>query len=62
MLLEVLDHPEALDPLLSEDGSHGFIRGEPLLVLGILEVALLHVGPESLDTLQKRASVGEIND
>ena len=62
MLLEVLDHPETLDPLLSEDGSHGFIRGEPLLVLGILEVSLLHVGPESLDTLQKRVSVGERND
>ena len=57
MLLEVLSHPEALDLLLSEDGSHGFIRGEPLLVLGVLEVVLLQVGPEFLDTLQKRVSV-----
>ena len=57
MLLEVLGHPEAPDLLLSEDGSHGFIRSEPLLVLGVLEVVLLQVGPKLLDTLQKRDSV-----
>ena len=54
MLLEVLGHPEALDLLLSKDGSHGVVRGEPLLVLGVLEVLLLQVGPESLDTLKRR--------
>ena len=57
MLLQVLGHREGLDLLLSEDGSHGFVRGEPLLVLGVLELVLLQVGPEFLDTLQKRVSV-----
>ena len=37
VLLEVLGHAEALLPLLAEDGLHHFVRGEPLLVLGILE-------------------------
>ena len=37
MLLEVLGHAEALLPLLAKDGLHQLVRGEPLLVLGVLE-------------------------
>ena len=36
VLLEVLGHPEGLDLFLPEDGSHQFVRGEPLLVLRVL--------------------------
>ena len=54
MLLQELRHREALDLLISEDGGHGLIRGEVLLVLGVLEFLLLQVGPESLDTLNER--------
>ena len=52
MFLEVLGHAEGLDLLGSEHGGHGLVGGEPLLVLGILEVVLLQVGPETLDDLQ----------
>ena len=52
MLLQVFGHTETLDLLITKDGSHGFIGSEPLLVLGVLELLLLQVGPESLDTLQ----------
>ena len=31
------DHPEGLDPLLAEDGFHQLVRGEELLVLGVLK-------------------------
>ena len=51
MLLEVLAHAEALDPLVAEDGLHGVVGGEELLVLGVLEVLLLQVGPEPFDNL-----------
>ena len=52
MLLEVLAHAEGLHPLVAEDGLHGGIGGEVLLVLGILKVVLLQVGPEPLDALE----------
>ena len=54
MLLQVFGHTEALDLLISEDGGHGLIGGEPLLVLGVLEFLLLQIGPESLHTLKRR--------
>ena len=57
MLLQVLGHTEALDLLVSKDGSHGLIRSEPLLVLRVLEFLLLQVGPEPLDTLNERERV-----
>ena len=41
MFLQVLAHGETLDPLVAEDGLHGRVRGEELLVLGILEIGLL---------------------
>ena len=53
VLLEVFGHTEALDLLISEDGGHGSIGSEPLLVLGVLEFLLLQIGPESLHTLQR---------
>ena len=62
VFLQVLGHAEALDLLISKDRSHGLVRGEPLLVLGVLELVLLQVGPEFLDTLQKRVSVCERNN
>ena len=52
MLLQELAHAEGLDPLVPEDGLHGLVRGEELLVVGILEVLLLQVGPEPLDALR----------
>ena len=54
MLLQILGHAEALDPLSAEDRRHGRVGSEELLVLGILEVLLLEVGPESLDNLSKK--------
>ena len=51
MLLQELAHAEGLDPLVPEDGLHGLVRGEELLVVGILEVLLLQVGPEPFDDL-----------
>ena len=58
MLLEVLAHAEGLHPLVAEDGLHGGVRGEVLLVLGILKVVLLQVGPETLDDLQNTNNLG----
>ena len=52
MLLEILGHTEGLHLLLAEDGGHGGVRGEELLVLRILEVVLLQVGKEPLDALR----------
>ena len=53
MLLQVLGHAETLDLLSPEDGSHGLVGGEPLLVLRVLELVLLQIGPEPLGALQK---------
>lgn len=61
MVLQVLRHSETPDLLISEDGSHGLVGGEVLLVLGVLEVLLLHVGPESLDTLNEKVVICERN-
>ena len=55
MLLQVLAHGEALDPLVAEDGLHLSVRGEELLVLGILEVGLLQVRPQPLDDLREKS-------
>ena len=52
--LQVLGHAETLDLLCSEDGCHGVVGGEPLLVLGILEILLLEVGPQTLGALKER--------
>ena len=52
MILEELAHAEGLHPLVAEDGLHGGVGGEELLVLGILKVVLLQVGPEPLDALK----------
>ena len=54
MILEELAHAEGLHPLVAEDGLHSGVRGEVLLVLGILKVVLLQVGPEPLDALKIR--------
>ena len=54
MLLQVFHHGETLDLLSSKHGGHGLIRGVVLLGLRILEVLLLQIGPESLDTLKRR--------
>ena len=61
MVLQELRHSETPDLLIPEDGSHGLIRGEVLLVVGVLEVLLLQVGPESLDTLNERVVICERN-
>ena len=52
MLLQILGHAEGLDLLVSKDGSHRGVGGEPLFVLGVLQILLLQVGPKSLDTLR----------
>ena len=52
--LQVLGHAETLDLLGPEDGCHGVVGGEPLLVLGILQILLLEVGPETLGALKQR--------
>ena len=52
MFLQVLRHAEALDLLLSEDGLHGLVGGEPLLLLRILQVVLLQVVPQFLHYLR----------
>ena len=57
MLLQELAHGEALDLLIPKDGGHGIIGGEVLLVLGVLELLLLQVGPESLDTLNEKVVI-----
>ena len=54
MLLQELAHAEGLHPLIAEDGLHGGVGGEELLIIGILEVVLLQVGPEPLDALRPR--------
>ena len=53
VFLEVLGHAEGLDLLGSEHRGHGLVGGEPLLVLGVLQLLLLKIGPEPLDTLRK---------
>ena len=63
MSLQVFHHGETLDLLTSKHGGHGLIRSVVLLGLGILEVLLLQIGPESLDTLkEKRVVTCERND
>ena len=57
MLLQVLRHGESPDLLLSKDRGHGLIGGEHLLHLGVLEVLLLQVSPEPLDTLKEKERV-----
>ena len=59
VFLQILGHGEGLDLLISEDGSHGLVRGEVLLALRVLEFLLLQVGPESLDTLNERGFICE---
>ena len=54
VLLQVLAHGEALDLLNSKDRGHDLVGSEPLLVLRVLQVLLLQIGPEFLDTLRKR--------
>ena len=54
VLLQELSHGETLELLLPKHGSHGLIGGVVLLCLGILEVLLLQVSPEPLDTLKER--------
>ena len=54
MVLQELAHREALHLLFSKDGGHVLIGSEPLLVLGVLQVLLLQIGPEFLDTLNER--------
>jgi hypothetical protein len=51
VILEILGHAKGLDLLLAKDRLHQLVRGEPLLVLRVLEVLLLEVGPEPLDDL-----------
>ena len=54
VLLQVLAHGEALDLLNSKDRGHDLVGSEPLLVLRVLQVLLLQIGPEFLDTLNER--------
>ena len=49
--LEVLYHPERLDPLLAEDRLHLLVRSEELSVLWILEIVFLQIGPQGLHDL-----------
>jgi len=44
-------HTESTDAVVTEDLGHLLVRVEELLVFGILEVVLLDVSPELLDTL-----------
>ena len=52
MSLEMLGHPKRLLPLLPKDSLHLLVRGEPLLVLRVLELVLLEVGPQMLHHLR----------
>ena len=36
MIAQILEHTEGMDPLAAEDRLHQLVRGEPLLVLGVL--------------------------
>ena len=47
----MLGHAEGADLLAAEDGLHGLVGLEELLVLGVLQLVLLDVGPEPLDHL-----------
>ena len=51
MFLQILGHAETLDLLLPEDGLHGLVRGEPLLLLRILQIVLLQIVPKLLHNL-----------
>ena len=51
MGFQILCHAEGLDLLLAKDGGHLGIRGEPLLVGGILQVVGLQVGPQTFNNL-----------
>ncbi len=46
-----LGHGERPDTIRAKDLGHLLVRGEELLVLGVLEVVLLQVGPQLLDAL-----------
>ena len=46
-----LGHGECPDTIRAKDLGHLLVRGEELLVLGVLEVVLLEVGPQELDAL-----------
>jgi len=54
MLLEILGHAETLDLLSTEDGGHGLVGSEPLLVLRVLQLVLLQIGPQTLGALRAR--------
>ena len=49
MILEVLDHAEALELLRSDDLEQLLVADGELLVLRVLQVVLLNVGPHLLD-------------
>ena len=51
MSLQVLGHPERLDFLLSENGLPHLVGSEELSVLGVLELVLFQVGPQTLHNL-----------
>ena len=51
MSLQEFGHTESSDFILAEDWLHLFVRVEELFVLGILQLLLLDVGPESLHNL-----------
>ena len=51
MSREELRHAEGSDAISSKNFGHLLVRGEELLVLGVLKVVLLQVGPKLFDTL-----------
>ena len=54
MVAQELVHGEHVNSILLEDGTEGVVASNLSLVLGILEIMLFEVGPQSLDRLRPR--------
>ena len=52
-----LGHGECAHPILAEDFGHLGVGGEIRLLLGVLEIVLFEIGPESFDALRPRSFV-----
>ena len=53
MSLQELGHPEGLDLLLPKDRLQLLVGGEEPSVLGVLELVLFQVGPQTLHNLSR---------
>ena len=51
MMHEALAHAETFQSLAAKDGLHDRVWGEPLHVVGVLQLVLLQIGPQTLHNL-----------